>query len=179
MASAEETESVTARVRAALGRLGIDLHRHPVRLAYADGVLTMEGELPDIAVICWWVPGTRDVVNALDVDPPEEDILRKEITWRAREPARNVRRLAQQENTGAVEAMNPGRTRMAKPPGNRSPGRRRATRPRRHRALQARRNADERGRGPEPPPARSARRPGSRPMRANRWIGATSPRTRA
>lgn len=173
MASVESTESVTVRVRAALGRLGLDLHRHPVRLEYADGVLTMEGELPDIAakkralergaalpevrwvtdglrvepaarmgdgeirdhvrdallaeptfeecairvhrggtldvereppvsrgtleiavddgivrlegsvpslshkrlvgVLCWWVPGTRDVVNALEVSPPEED----------------------------------------------------------------------------------------------------------
>ncbi|KYF57127.1 hypothetical protein BE04_44740 [Sorangium cellulosum] len=166
-------ESVTSRAHAALGRLGFDLHRYPVRLEYLDGVLTMEGELPDIAakkralergaalpevrwvadrlrvepsvgmsdaevldhlrdvllseptfdectvrlrrggaldvfrepprprgalevavdegvvrlegaapslshkrlagVLCWWAPGTRDVVNALEVDAPEED----------------------------------------------------------------------------------------------------------
>ncbi|WP_437950737.1 BON domain-containing protein [Sorangium sp. So ce296] len=42
-------DSVTSRAHAALGRLGFDLHRYPVRLEYLDGVLTMEGELPDIA----------------------------------------------------------------------------------------------------------------------------------
>ncbi|WP_165374523.1 MULTISPECIES: BON domain-containing protein [Sorangium] len=166
-------ELVTSRAHAALGRLGFDLHRYPVRLEYLDGVLAMEGELPDVAakkralergaalpevrwvadrlrvepsvgmsdaevldhlrdvllseptfdectvrvrrggaldvfrepprprgalevavdegvvrlegavpslshkrlagVLCWWAPGTRDVVNALEVDAPEED----------------------------------------------------------------------------------------------------------
>ncbi|WP_437567732.1 BON domain-containing protein [Sorangium sp. So ce542] len=67
-------DSVTSRAHTALGRLGFDLHRYPVRLEYLDGVLTMEGELPDLAgVLCWWAPGTRDVMNALEVDAPEED----------------------------------------------------------------------------------------------------------
>jgi osmotically-inducible protein OsmY len=171
--SVEDAESITRRAYAALGRLGVDLRRYPVRLQFADGVLTMEGELSDIAtkkraleqcaalpevrwvadrlrvepiarmsdgeirdhvrdallseptfgecavrvhhkgvldsarepavprgvietavgdgivrldgtvpslshkrlagVLCWWVPGTRDVVNALEIDPPEQD----------------------------------------------------------------------------------------------------------
>lgn len=168
-----DAESLVTEVRAALVRRGLDLHRYPVELQYDDGVLTMAGELPNVAakkrtledgaaspgvrwvedrlrvepstrmtdreildharnallsevefeacairvrhegsveiardpvaprgsveissdsgvvtldgtvsshshkrlagVLCWWVPGTRDVVNGLEIDPPEED----------------------------------------------------------------------------------------------------------
>jgi osmotically-inducible protein OsmY len=43
------------------------------------GVVTLAGEVPSLAhkrlagVLAWWVPGTRDVVNGLEVVPPEDD----------------------------------------------------------------------------------------------------------
>jgi osmotically-inducible protein OsmY len=43
------------------------------------GVVTLNGSLPSLAakrlagVLAWWVPGVRDVVNGVTVDPPEED----------------------------------------------------------------------------------------------------------
>lgn len=50
-----------------------------VTLAVEDGVATLDGEAPSLAhkrlagVLAWWVPGTRDVVNGLEVVPPEPD----------------------------------------------------------------------------------------------------------
>jgi osmotically-inducible protein OsmY len=44
-----------------------------------DGVVTLNGSVPSLAakrlagVLAWWVPGSRDVVNGITVDPPEED----------------------------------------------------------------------------------------------------------
>jgi len=44
-----------------------------------DGVVTLDGEVPNLClkrlagVLAWWVPGTRDVVNGLGVEPPQED----------------------------------------------------------------------------------------------------------
>ena len=43
------------------------------------GVVTLNGSLPGLAakrlagVLAWWVPGVRDVVNGITVDPPEDD----------------------------------------------------------------------------------------------------------
>jgi osmotically-inducible protein OsmY len=45
----------------------------------SDGVVTLAGEVPSLAhrrlagLLAWWVPGTRDVVNGLEVAPPEAD----------------------------------------------------------------------------------------------------------
>ncbi|BDV43567.1 hypothetical protein GURASL_24900 [Geotalea uraniireducens] len=45
----------------------------------ADGVVTLNGRVGSIShkrlagVLAWWVPGSRDVVNGLEVSPPEED----------------------------------------------------------------------------------------------------------
>ncbi len=45
----------------------------------ADGVVTLNGRVGSLShmrlagVLAWWVPGSRDVVNGLDVVPPEED----------------------------------------------------------------------------------------------------------
>lgn len=45
----------------------------------ADGVVTLNGRLNSLTskrlagVISWWVPGTRDVINGLAVEPDEED----------------------------------------------------------------------------------------------------------
>ena len=44
-----------------------------------DGIVTLNGSIPGLTskrlagVMAWWVPGVRDVVNGLEVDPPEED----------------------------------------------------------------------------------------------------------
>ncbi len=44
-----------------------------------DGIVTLNGRVPGLeskrlaGVIAWWVPGTRDVVNGIAVDPPEDD----------------------------------------------------------------------------------------------------------
>ena len=53
-----------------LGRLLIEVN---------GGVVTLNGEVPDLTrkrlagLLAWWVPGSRDVINGLAVEPPEED----------------------------------------------------------------------------------------------------------
>lgn len=50
-----------------------------VEVAVEDGVITLEGHVLSLShkraagVLAWWAPGCRDVVNALEVKPPEED----------------------------------------------------------------------------------------------------------
>ncbi len=45
----------------------------------SDGVVTLNGAVPGLAskrlagVLAWWVPGSRDVINGIAVEPPEED----------------------------------------------------------------------------------------------------------
>lgn len=45
----------------------------------ASGVVTLNGHVPSLVAkrlagaMAWWVPGVRDVVNGLEVVPPEED----------------------------------------------------------------------------------------------------------
>jgi osmotically-inducible protein OsmY len=45
----------------------------------SDGVVTLNGQVGSLShkrlagVLAWWVPGSTDVVNGLDVEPPEED----------------------------------------------------------------------------------------------------------
>jgi osmotically-inducible protein OsmY len=45
----------------------------------SEGVVTLNGAVSSLTakrlagVLAWWVPGSRDVVNGLDVSPPEED----------------------------------------------------------------------------------------------------------
>lgn len=45
----------------------------------ADGVVVLNGSVPGLdykrlaGLLAWWVPGVRDVVNGLAVEPPEED----------------------------------------------------------------------------------------------------------
>ncbi|MFN7087210.1 MAG: BON domain-containing protein [Burkholderiales bacterium] len=50
-----------------------------IEVAVADGVVTLEGSVISLShkriagVLAWWTPGCRDVVNALDVQPPQAD----------------------------------------------------------------------------------------------------------
>ena len=44
-----------------------------------DGVVTLDGRVPSLShkrlagVLVWWVPGSRDVINGLEVSPIQED----------------------------------------------------------------------------------------------------------
>jgi osmotically-inducible protein OsmY len=57
---------------AAPGRFAIDAR-------VDEGVVTLAGEVPGLGhkrlagVLAWWIPGVRDVVNGLEVVPPERD----------------------------------------------------------------------------------------------------------
>jgi osmotically-inducible protein OsmY len=45
----------------------------------SDGVVVLNGAVPSLSakrlagVLAWWVPGSRDVINGVEVAPPEED----------------------------------------------------------------------------------------------------------
>lgn len=53
--------------------------RCTIEIAVKDGVVTLDGRVGSLAqkrlagVLAWWVPGTRDVVNGIEVSPAEED----------------------------------------------------------------------------------------------------------
>ena len=53
--------------------------RGDISIEVEDGVVTLDGLVPSLAhkrlagVLAWWVPGTRDVINGLEVQFPEED----------------------------------------------------------------------------------------------------------
>lgn len=75
-------EACTLRVR--VGQAARTVRQPPraagaVEVAVRDGVVTLDGEVPSLShkrlagVLAWWVPGTRDVVNGLEVAPPEPD----------------------------------------------------------------------------------------------------------
>lgn len=59
--------------------------RGAISVRVENGVVTLAGEVESVAqkclagVLAWWVPGSRDVVNGLAVEPPEE-ISDDEIT---------------------------------------------------------------------------------------------------
>lgn len=44
-----------------------------------NGIVDIEGTVPSLShkrlagVLAWWVPGTQDIINSLEVNPPEED----------------------------------------------------------------------------------------------------------
>lgn len=50
-----------------------------LEIEVSDGVVTLNGRAGSLShmrlagVLAWWVPGSRDVVNGLEVVPPEED----------------------------------------------------------------------------------------------------------
>ncbi len=53
--------------------------RGSIDLEVKDGVVTLNGRVPGLTtkrlagVMAWWVPGVRDVVNGIAVEPPEDD----------------------------------------------------------------------------------------------------------
>jgi osmotically-inducible protein OsmY len=50
-----------------------------IEVVVEDGVVTLDGQVPSLShkrlagVLAWWVPGVRDVVNGLAVEPPQAD----------------------------------------------------------------------------------------------------------
>lgn len=50
-----------------------------IDIEVADGVVTLNGSVPGLVskrlagAMAWWVPGSRDVINGIAVEPPEED----------------------------------------------------------------------------------------------------------
>ena len=50
-----------------------------IRVSVAEGIVTLDGEAPSLGhkrlagVLAWWVPGSRDVINGLGVEPDEAD----------------------------------------------------------------------------------------------------------
>jgi osmotically-inducible protein OsmY len=52
---------------------------HRLEVAVDQGVVTLDGWVPGIdykrlaGVLAWWVPGSRDVINGIGVEPEEED----------------------------------------------------------------------------------------------------------
>ena len=53
--------------------------RGEIEIEVKQGVIILNGRVPGLAskrlagVLAWWVPGARDVVNGIAVEPPEED----------------------------------------------------------------------------------------------------------
>lgn len=53
--------------------------RGRIEISVEDGVVTLNGQLQGLdekrlaGVLAWWVPGSRDVINGIAVEPPEED----------------------------------------------------------------------------------------------------------
>ena len=50
-----------------------------IELRVQDGIVTLDGEVSNLCLkrlagtLAWWVPGTRDVVNGLGIEPPQDD----------------------------------------------------------------------------------------------------------
>lgn len=57
----------------------VNLARGAIDILVEDGVVTLDGDVPGLGLkrlaglLAWWVPGSRDVVNGLGVNPPEAD----------------------------------------------------------------------------------------------------------
>lgn len=73
-------------IHRALDRPGDGMRERPsrpgqpyVEFSVQNGVVTLDGEVPSLThkrlagVLAWWVPGSRDVINGLGVEPPEQD----------------------------------------------------------------------------------------------------------
>jgi len=67
------------RGRVQLVRAGLRGSRSEIEIEVEHGVVTLNGSVPSLdakrlaGVLAWWVPGSRDVINGIAVDPPEED----------------------------------------------------------------------------------------------------------
>ncbi|HEY8519144.1 MAG TPA: BON domain-containing protein [Gammaproteobacteria bacterium] len=77
--SAFDECSVYRKVRGAREKVRTAGSAWWIEVGVEDGVVTLDGEVPSLShkrlagVLAWWVPGCRDVVNGLGVEPPEDD----------------------------------------------------------------------------------------------------------
>ena len=80
----QEPAFVDFGIRSRLGERVETVHEPPeargaIELAVEDGVVALNGRVPGLddkrlaGVLAWWVPGSRDVINGIAVEPPEED----------------------------------------------------------------------------------------------------------
>lgn len=59
--------------------LPADSRRGWIEIQVESGLVTLNGEVPSLShkrlagVLGWWVPGSRDVINGIAVEPPEAD----------------------------------------------------------------------------------------------------------
>jgi osmotically-inducible protein OsmY len=57
----------------------VERRRGWIRVSVADGLVTLDGDVPGLeykrlaGVLAWWVPGSRDVINGLGITPDEPD----------------------------------------------------------------------------------------------------------
>ena len=71
--------SIRARAKGRLETLRDAAAGGDIEFAVDDGIVTFEGSVVSLShqriagVLAWWSPGCRDVVNSLDVQPPEQD----------------------------------------------------------------------------------------------------------
>jgi osmotically-inducible protein OsmY len=62
-----------------LVRNAFENERGAIETEVKDGIVVLNGRVPSLAskrlagVLAWWVPGSRDVINGIAVEPPEED----------------------------------------------------------------------------------------------------------
>ena len=67
------------RRQVALIREGLPGASGEIEIEVHDGVVILNGNLASLAakrlagVLAWWVPGSRDVINGIIVEPPEQD----------------------------------------------------------------------------------------------------------
>ncbi len=60
-------------------RQGVPESRCSIDVKVDDGIVTLDGQVTSLSqkrlvgVLAWWVPGSRDVINGLEVSPTEED----------------------------------------------------------------------------------------------------------
>jgi osmotically-inducible protein OsmY len=120
-------ETITRQVHALLERESrINLHRHPIEIHNADGVVVLDGEMPDVAAkklaleLAASVQGVHGIVDRLRVDPgarrgdgavrdslvrrllAEREFVNCTIRWRANGRV-ETERLAQRDGIGEIE----------------------------------------------------------------------------
>ncbi len=60
-------------------REAVATSRCSIEVAVEDGVVTLDGQVSSLShkrlagLLAWWVPGSRDVINGIEVTPAQED----------------------------------------------------------------------------------------------------------
>ena len=73
------TLRVKAKGKVETVREGYPESRGVIEISVNNGVVLLDDHVPSLmqkrlaGVLAWWVPGSRDVVNGMGVEPPEED----------------------------------------------------------------------------------------------------------